>query len=282
MLQPPRSRPENARIQASSGSQFLVNSSSNALWHASETRKPQQDSSPNLPKPSPVKLPNVAFCRPKETERWCNVTTNKRWCNHQDQGPKTRGFKPQAEANSSSKGLVEHASETGEPQQDSSPNLPKPCAVKLPNVAFWRPKETERWCNATTNKRWCNHQDQGPKNARTEASSGTNSSSKGSVGHASETGKPQQDSSPNLPKPSPVKLPNVAFWRPKETERWCNATTNKRCCNHQDQGPKTRGFKPQAEANSSSKGFCGARIRNRETPARFKPKPAKTIPRKTA
>ena len=35
--------------------------------------------------------------------------------------------------------------------------------------------------------------------------------SKGSVGHASETGKPQQDSSPNLPKPSPVKLSNVAF-----------------------------------------------------------------------
>ena len=139
------------------------------VGHASETGKPQQDSSPNLPKPSPVKLPNVAFCRPKETERWCNVTAfcrpkeTERWCNHQDQGPKTRGFKPQAEANSSSKGLVEHASETGEPQQDSSPNLPKPCAVKLPNVAFWRPKETERWCNATTNKRWCNHQDQGPK-----------------------------------------------------------------------------------------------------------------------
>ena len=123
------------------------------VGHASETGKPQQDSSPNLPKPSPVKLPNVAFCRPKETERWCNVTTNKRWCNHQDQGPKTRGFKPQAEANSSSKGLVEHASETGEPQQDSSPNLPKPCAVKLPNVAFWRPKETERWCNATTKQK---------------------------------------------------------------------------------------------------------------------------------
>ena len=127
----------------------------------------------------------------------CN--TNKRWCNHQDQGPKTRGFKPQAEANSSSKGLVEHASETGEPQQDSSPNLPKPCAVKVPNVAFWRPKETERWCNSTTNKRWCNHQDQGPKNARTEASSGTNSSSKGSVGHASETRKPLAHSFGALP-----------------------------------------------------------------------------------
>ena len=78
---------------------------------------------------------------------------------------RTRGFKPQAEANSSSKGSVGHACETGKPQQDSSPNLPKPSPVKVPNVAFWRPKETERWCNANTNKRWCNHQDQGPKNA---------------------------------------------------------------------------------------------------------------------
>ena len=171
--------------------------------------------------------------------------------------------------------------ETGKPLQDSSPNLPKPSPVKLPNVAFWRPKETERWCNATTNKRGCNHQDQGPKNARIQPQAEANSSSKGYVGRASETGKPQQDSSPNLPKPSPVKLPNVAFWRPKETERWCNATTNKRGCNQQDQGPKNARIQPQAEANSSSKG-CRACIRNRETPAGFKPKPTKTIPRKTA
>ena len=37
------------------------------------------------------------------------------------------------------------------------------------------------------------------------------------------------------------------------------------------------GFKPQAEV----KGLCGACMRNRRTPAGFKPKPAKTIPRKT-
>ena len=147
MLQPPRSRPENARIQASSGNQFLVK---RALWGTHPKQgNPSRIQAQTCQNHSPVKLPNVAFCRPKETERWCNVTTNKRWCNHQDQCPKTRGFKPQAEANSSSKGSVGHASETGEPQQDSSPNLPKPCAVKLPNVAFWRPKETERW--------WCNH-----------------------------------------------------------------------------------------------------------------------------
>ena len=235
----------------------LNSSSKGSVGRASETGKPQQDSSPNLPKPSPVKLPNVAFWRPKETERWCNATTNKRGCNHQDQGPKNARIQPQAEANSSSKGSVGRASETGKPQQDSSPNLPKPSPVKLPNVAFWRPKETERWCNATTNKRGCNHQDQGPKNARIQPQAEANSSSKGSVGRASETGKPQQDSSPNLPKPSPVKLPNVAFWRPKETERWCNVTTNKRGCNHQDQGPKNARIQPQAEANSSSKGSVG-------------------------
>ena len=62
--------------------------------------------------------------------------------------------------------------------------------------------------------------------------------SKGSVGHACETGKPQQDSSPNLPKPSPVKLSNVAFWRPKETERWCNHKQRKpQQCNHKQRNP---------------------------------------------
>ena len=210
-------------------------------------------------------------------ERWCNATTNKRWCNHQDskiKARRTRGFKPQAEANSSSKSSVGHAS-----------NLPKPSPVKVPNVAFWRPKETERWCNATTNKRWCNHQDSKIKARRTRGfkpQAEANSSSKSSVGHASETGKPQQDSSPNLPKPSPVKVPNVAFWRPKETERWCNATTNKRWCNHQDQGPKNARIQASSGSQFLVKGLCGACMRNRGTPAGFKPKPAKTIPRKSA
>ena len=40
---------------------------------------------------------------------------------------------------------VERGCETAEPQQDSSPNLRKPSPAKLPNVAFWGPKE--RWCN---------------------------------------------------------------------------------------------------------------------------------------
>ena len=216
-MQPARSRPEEREDSASSGSQFLVKGLCRACIRNRET---PAGFKPKPTKTIPVKLPNVAFWRPKETERWCNATANKRGCNHQDQGPKNARIQPQAEANSSSKGSVGRASETGKPQQDSSPNLPKPSPVKLPNVAFWRPKETERWCNATTNKRGCNHQDQGPKNARIQPQAEANSSSKGSVGRASETGKPQQDSSPNLPKPSPVKLPNVAFWRPKETERW--------------------------------------------------------------
>ena len=60
-------------------------------------------------------------------------------------------------ATSSAKNSLEHSSETAprspgvrgcetaEPQQDSSPNLRKPSPAKVPNVAFWSPKE--RWCN---------------------------------------------------------------------------------------------------------------------------------------
>ena len=79
------------------------------------------------------------------------------------------------------------------------------------------------------------------------------------VDDACETGKPQEDSSPkrpNLPEPSPEKLPNVAFWRPKERWRKANATA-----------------------------WSGRRMRSRETPAGFKPRvaqPARTIPRKSA
>ena len=195
---------------------------------------------------------------------------------------RTRGFKPQAEANSSSKGSVGHACETGKPQQDSSPNLPKPSPVKVPNVAFWRPKETERWCNATTNKRWGNHQDQGPKNARIQASSGSQFLVKGLCGACMRNRETPAGFKPKPAKTIPVKVLNVAFWRPKETERWCNATTNKRWGNHQDQGPKNARIQASSGSQFLVKGLCGACIRNRETPAGFKPKPAKTIPRETA
>ena len=211
-------------------------SSKGSVKHACETGKPQQDSSPNLPKPSPVKVPNVAFWRPKETERWCNATTKIK-------ARRTRGFKPQAESNSSSKGSVGHASETGKPQQDSSPNLPKPSPVKLPNVAFYGLKKQKDDAMQPQTKDDATTKIKARRTRGFKPQAEADSSSKGSVGHASETGKPQQDSSPNLPKPSPVKLPNVAFWRPKETERWCNATTNKRWCNHQDQGPKNAIFR---------------------------------------
>ena len=78
--------------------------------------------------------------------------------------------------------------------------------------------------------------------------------SKGSVGHACETGKPQQDSSPNLPKPSPVKLSNVAFWRPKETERWCNHKQRKpQQCNHKQRNPQHCNHKRNKETSAGFK-----------------------------
>ena len=140
----------------------------------------------------------------------------------------------------------------------------------------------KRWCNATTNKRWWgNHQDQGPKNARIQASSGSQFLVKGLCGACIRNRETPAGFKPKPAKTIPVKVPNVAFWRPKETERWCNATTNKRWCNHQDQGPKNARIQASSGRQFLVKGLCGACMRNRETPAGFKPKPAKTIPRKT-
>ena len=109
--------------------------------------------------------------------------------------------------------------------------------------------------------------------------------SKGSVGHASETGKPQQDSSPNLPKPSPVKLSNVAFWRPKETERWCNHKQRKpQQCNHKQRNPQHCNHKRNKETSAGFKSegwsirpLTGCRNSIFKT-AKSKPKPWQTLP----
>ena len=227
----------------------------------SETKKPQQDSSARGGHFVPRRAAETASGKPLKAKQ----NHGKPW---QDSSLKRK-----------SKGFVGHACETWKPQQDSSPNLPKPSPVKLSNVAFWWPKETERWCNHKQRKpQQCNHKQRNPSIATTsetkkpqqdssargghfvprraaETASGKplkakqnhgkpwqdsslKRKSKGSVGHACETGKPQQDSSPNLPKPSPVKLSNVAFWRPKETERWCNHKQRKpQQCNQRQRNP---------------------------------------------
>ena len=87
------------------------------------------------------------------------------------------------------------------------PNPPKPSVEKLPDVAFWRPKERWRKANATA---WHHLTGSGEIAAKTKenqavdghgltatASLGLNlGAPRGTVQHASETGKPQQDSSP--------------------------------------------------------------------------------------
>ena len=196
---------------------------------------------------------------------------------------------------------------------------PKPSPVKLSNVAFWRPKETERWCNHKQRKpQQCNHKQRNP-----------------SIATTSETRKPQQDSSPRGSQFVPWRAAETASSKPLKANqnhgkpwqdlspkrkpiqllKWfCGATTNKEtpahacetwqggapagfkrkgwslrpqtgCRNSIWETVKSKakpwqtlaGFKPQAEV----KGLCGACMRNRETPAGLKPKPAKTIPRKT-
>ena len=272
----------------SSSVEVAPSSERSSVERGSESAEPQHDSSPNLPEPSPVKLPNVAFWRPKERERWCNhkqrnpssATTSKETPAGHATGLESSSVEV---APSSERSSVERGSETAEPQQDSSPNLPEPSPVKLPNVAFWRPKKKEK-DDVTTSKetpamqpqakkpQQCNHKQRNP--SRT----------------CHRFGKQLRGSGPFLRKElcrawfrnGRTLLPNVAFWRPKETERWCNATTNKRWCNHQDQGPKNARIQASSGSQFLVKGLGGACMRNRETLAGFKPKPAKTIPRKTA
>ena len=107
-------------------------------------------------------------------------------------------------------------------QKDSSPNLPKPSPVKLSNVAFWRPKETERWCNQKQRKpQQCNHKQRNPRIATT-----------------SETRKPQQDSSPRGSQFVP--------WRAAETASSKPLKANQ---NHgkpwQDLSPKRKPIRPE-------------------------------------
>ena len=128
----------------------------------SETRKHQPDSSPRGSHFVPRRAAETASGKPLKAKQ----NHGKPW---QDSSLKRK-----------SKGSVGHACETGKPQQDSSPNLPKRSPVKLSNVAFWQPKKTERWCNRKQRKpqQW-NHKQRNP-----------------SIATTSETKKPQQDSSP--------------------------------------------------------------------------------------
>ena len=185
------------------------------------------------------------------------------------------------------RGTVQHASETGKPQQDSSPTSQTRSAKKLSNATFWWPKE--RW-NSTvqnapphqkpTSRQPMRHSQTPPRHEPKPAKSAQKLSnaafwcpkerwtstvqrtaslglaleaSRGTVQHASETGKPQQDSSPTSQTRSAKKLSNVTFWWPKE--RWNSTVQN---------------------APPHQKPTSRQPMRNNQTPPRNEPKPAKT------
>ena len=116
------------------------------------------------------------------------ATTSETRTPQQDSSPRGSHFVPTRAAETASGKPLKAKQNHGKPWQDSSPNLPKPSPVKLSNVAFWRPKETERWCNHKQRKpQQCNHKQRNPT--------------------TSETRKPQQDSSPRVVTSSPDGLP---------------------------------------------------------------------------
>ena len=157
------------------------------------------------------------------------------------------------------------------------PNPPKPSVEKLPDVAFWRPKE--RWRKAN----------------RSNASLGLNlGAPRGTVQHASETAKPQQDSSPtrqNHPSKNCLTLLSDALKKDevKKGQRNCLTSPDRQrrnCCKNQRKPgggrPWTNRYRLAWIELRGPEGHRSTCIRNSETPAGFKPKPAKTIRRKTA
>ena len=112
------------------------------------------------------------------------------------------------------------------------PNQPKPSVKKGPDVAVWRPKERWRKAYATA---WHHLTGSGEIATKTQGSgpSWTNSfrlawiELRGPEGRRSTCIRSRETPAgfkPNQPKPSVEKVPDVAFWRPKERWRKANAT----------------------------------------------------------
>ena len=254
------------------------------VQHASETGKPQQDSSPTSQTRSAKKLSNATFWWPKE--RWNSTVQNapphqkptSRQPMRNNQTPPRNEPKPAKTAEpkpaktAAPKNSLTPLSdgrkkdeprpckthlhtknlplgspcETTKHHLETSPNQPKPrkerwnstvqnapphrkptsrqpmrhsqtpprhepkpakSAQKLSNAAFWCPKE--RWTSTVQ---------------RTASLGLALEAPRGTVQHASETGKPQQDSSPTSQTRSAKKLSNATFWWPKERWRKANAT----------------------------------------------------------
>ena len=95
---------------------------------------------------------------------------------------------------------VERGCETAEPQQDSSPNLRKPVrseALKKDDAMMPLPGAASVEVATSSAKNSLEHSSE--------------TAPRSSVERGCETAEPQQDSSPNLRKQPPAKVPNVAF-----------------------------------------------------------------------
>ena len=207
----------SVEVATSSAKNCLEHSSETAprssVVRGCETAEPQQDSSPNLRKPTPAKVPNVAFWGPKE--RWCNDAIA--WSGLRGSGHFIRKKLSGAWLRNSPKELsrawLRNSTTPSRIQaQTCENNRPQKCLtlrsedlkkddamMPLPGAA---PVEV-----ATSS-------------ARNSLEHSSETAPRSLVVRGCETAEPQQDSSPNLRKPTPAKVPNVAFWSPKE--RWCN------------------------------------------------------------
>ena len=173
------------------------------------------------PKPakSAQKLSNAAFWCPKE--RWTSTVQ--------------RCFP---------RGTVQHASETGKPQQDSSPtsqNHPSKKGLTLLSDALKKDEERPTqlpditWQPASKLLKWHHLTGSGEiakKTKENQAVDGHGLTASASLGLTLEAPsstcirnrETPAGFKPNQPKPSVEKVPDVAFWRPKERWRKANAT----------------------------------------------------------
>ena len=84
------------------------------------------------------------------------------WSHHRRPEAKKTAMKmrtsPKISLKTTQDSSLRHASETGKPQQDSSPSTAKNGAPhhprKVPNVTFWSPKRRSYTAKATTKRRW--------------------------------------------------------------------------------------------------------------------------------
>ena len=295
-------------ITASASLGLALEAPRGAVQHASETGKPQQDSSPtsqNHPSKNcltllsdalkedeerPTQLPDITWQAASILIllKWHHLTGSGEIAKKTKESQAVDGHGLTASASlglnlGAPRGTVQHASETGKPQQDSSPtrqNHPSKNCLTLLSDALkkerWRKANVTAWHHLTGRNR-------------------NFGAPRGTVQHASciRNRETPAGFKPNPPKPSIEKVPDVAFWRPKERWRKANATawhiTWQAASNWKDinwqaaakllnsQGKPGSG---RPWNNSFGLAWIGLRsperrrstcIRNRETPAGFKP-----------